>query len=73
MAAQTISAAPISPFLFILPLIPPKTIASKPYQFAARIYEAVVRVALKRHGIDRAEVSSAVHESNSGHRRGEVK
>jgi hypothetical protein len=35
MVAQ-ISAAAISPFLFILPLIPPKTIASKTYRFAAR-------------------------------------
>jgi hypothetical protein len=36
MVAQTISAAAISPFLFILPLIPPKTIASRPYRFAVR-------------------------------------
>jgi hypothetical protein len=36
------------------------------------IYEAGLCVALERR-IERAEVSSTVHEPNSGHRCGEVK
>src|SRR5215475_6709840 len=72
MVVQTISVEATSPFLFILPLTPPTTIARGCIDSRRTIYEAVLRVALKRRRIERAEVSRAVDEPNGGHRRGKV-
>jgi len=73
MVAQTISATAISLFLFILPSARRRQSSRGRIDSRRAIYEAVLRVALKRRRIERAEVSSAVHEPNGGHRRGEVK
>src|SRR5262245_6549176 len=70
--AQTISVAAISVFLFILPSSRRRQSPRGRIDSRRAIYEAVFRVALKRRGIERAEVSSAVHEPNGGHRRGKV-
>ena len=37
------------------------------------LYESGLCVTLERRGMERAEISSAVHEPNSGYRRGEIK
>src|SRR5262249_54981356 len=37
------------------------------------LYEAGLCVTLERRDMERAEISSAVHEPNSGYRRGEIK
>src|SRR5262245_9046198 len=66
MLAQKISIAAISPFLFILLFIPLMTILEAVSIRGRAIYEAVLRVALKPGRIERAGVSSAVHESNGG-------
>src|SRR5262245_31025090 len=70
MVAQMTRVPAIS--LFILPLIPPTTMPRGRIDSRRAIYEAVLRVALKRRGIERAEVSRAVDEPNGGHRRGKV-
>src|SRR5215471_21696149 len=73
MVAQTISIAAISLFLFILPSARRRQSSRGRIDSRRAIYEAVLRVALRRRRIERAEVSSAVHKPNGGHRSSKVK
>src|SRR5215471_15928669 len=72
IVAQTMSVAATSLVLFILPSRRRQSARGR-FDSRRAIYEAVLRVALKRRRIERPEVSRTVDEPNGGHRGRKVK